>query len=175
MNIVLIGYRGTGKTSIASELAKMLGRQVVGTDALVEKKAGKPVSAIVKESGWDYFRELEKQAVAAAAGMDKVVIDCGGGAVMDGENAEKLKKNGVFVLLKADAAVIRQRLNQAGAASRPPLRGKDTAAEVDEVLMQRMPVYERLADFVFDTRSSTVKDAAANVAKHIQSILGVRG
>lgn len=169
MNIVLIGYRGTGKTSIAREIGKMLGWQVIGTDALVEKKTGRPVAAVVKEKGWDYFRKLEKQAVASASCMDKVIIDCGGGAVMDGENAEKLKKNGVFVLLKADAAVIRQRLNEAGTAARPPLKGKDTAAEVGEVLRERLPVYERLADFVVDTNNSTVKDAAVSVATHFKS------
>ncbi|MBI2143219.1 shikimate kinase [Candidatus Woesearchaeota archaeon] len=167
MNIALIGYRGTGKTSIAEELGKMLGWQVIGTDAMVEKKAGKPVAAVVKEKGWDYFRKLEKRAVAEAAKMDKIIIDCGGGAVMDSENVEKLKKKGLFVLLKADADVIRQRLNKAGAAIRPPLKGKSPVAEVEEILRERMPVYERMANFVVDTSNSTVKDAAAEIVKHL--------
>lgn len=170
MNIVLIGYRGTGKTSIAAAVGKMLGWQVIGTDALVEKKAGKPVAAVVKEKSWDYFRKLEKQAVAAAAAMDKVIIDCGGGAVMDTENAEKLKKKGLFVLLKADVSAIRKRLARKSAAARPPLKGKDAVAEVEDVLRERAPVYNRMADLIIDTSSNSAEDAATSIVKQLKRL-----
>ena len=170
MNIVLIGYRGTGKTSIAGVLAKLLGLQVIATDSMLEKKAGRPIAAIVKEKGWGYFRKLEQDVVAEAAALDRAVIDCGGGAVVNPENAEKLKKSGVFVLLNADAAVIRQRLGQAGAAGRPPLKGKSAVEEVDAVLKERMPIYMKLADLIVDTGNSSVEDAAAEIVKRLNKL-----
>lgn len=168
MNIVLIGYRGSGKTSIAKTLGMALHRQVVETDILIEEKTGKKVSALVKARGWEYFRKLEEDAVREAAGMDKAIIATGGGAVMNPENAERLKKNGIFVLLTADISVIRKRLAKAGAGKRPPLKDKNAVAEVETVLAERMPVYKRLADFVVDTSGITIDEASARIINRLR-------
>ena len=91
MNIVLLGYRGTGKSTIARLLAKQLDRKLVSIDELIVKSAGMPVPRIVSEWGWPRFREIESQMVReVAAKEDRMVIDCGGGVVLDEDNIRLL-------------------------------------------------------------------------------------
>ena len=91
MNIVLLGYRGTGKSTIARLLAKELDRKLVSIDELIVKSAGMPVPRIVSEWGWPRFREIESQMVReVAAKEDRMVIDCGGGVVLDEDNIRLL-------------------------------------------------------------------------------------
>lgn len=169
MNIALIGYRGVGKSSVAKKLGKMLGWKVFETDRMVEQMTGKKVAEIVKEKGWGRFRQLEAEAVRKAAAEDKVVIATGGGAVMQAENARRLKKGGLLVLLKADADVIKRRLKLK--KERLPLLGRNSISEVEEVLTQRMPVYESLADFAIDTTDESIEQVASTIAKGIKKVI----
>src|SRR5688572_32033850 len=82
MNIVLIGYRGTGKTSVGKLLAERLGRQLVSTDAEVVRRATLSISEIVKQFGWDRFRDLESDVCLELSGKDRLIIDTGGGIIL---------------------------------------------------------------------------------------------
>ncbi|MBW2330922.1 MAG: shikimate kinase [Deltaproteobacteria bacterium] len=95
MNIVLIGYRGTGKTSVGAALSKRLGKAFCDTDDYIEEKVKRPISDMVAREGWAFFRAQEKQAIREVSSRKDCVIAAGGGAILDPENVENLKKNGV--------------------------------------------------------------------------------
>jgi len=163
--VILIGYRGSGKTSVGQRLASELGRPFFDTDALVEKQAGMPIDAIVSQMGWAHFRELEKQVIASVSGKPNRVVATGGGAVMDPANVGCLKRNGWIVWLKAGARILRQRIekDQGEGMSRPSLTGEDPLKEIQAVLEQREPVYQKICDFVLDTDGSAVLDVAESI------------
>ena len=86
MNIVLIGYRGTGKSTVGQLLAARLGRELVSTDAEIIKRAKRTIPEIVNQEGWEYFRNLESDICGELASRDKLVIDTGGGAILRRQN-----------------------------------------------------------------------------------------
>ena len=159
MNIVLIGYRGTGKSSVGKLLAERSGRTLVSTDAEVVRRAGRPVPEIVKQHGWDHFRDLESEVCRDLAGRDDLIIDTGGGAVLRSENAACLKSNGVLFWLTAEVPTISRRIG--GDTQRPSLTGaKSFVDEIEEVLRERTPRYRAAADHVIATDSKTVGEIA---------------
>lgn len=150
MNIVLIGYRGTGKSTVGRILAQRLGRELVSTDAEVIRRAGRPIPDLVKEQGWDRFRDLEAAVCRDLSGRDGLVIDTGGGAVLRAENVAALKSNGRLFWLTAAVATITARIG--GDTQRPSLTGrKSFTEEVEEVLQERRPLYQAAADHVIET------------------------
>lgn len=169
MNVILMGYRGTGKSAAGLALAKLLGYAFLDTDALVRRRTGQTVAELVAAGGWEAFRAAERAAVAEAAAGERGVIALGGGAVLDPANVALLRPKGRFVWLTADAATIVRRLaaDGAGGAQRPSLSGRPVADEVAELLAQREPLYRRLADLVIDTTDRP----AAEVARAIRAAL----
>ena len=150
MNIVLIGYRGTGKSTVARLLARALKREVISLDEAIIRAAGLSIPEIVERFGWDHFRDLESRAVREVTKRDNLIIDCGGGVILRDENTRALKQNGFLILLLADRDTIVKRI-QSG-TDRPSLTGKKSfVAEVEEVLKGRMPQYQAAADFQVDT------------------------
>jgi shikimate kinase len=110
MNIVLIGYRGTGKSHVGFLLARQFGRQVVSVDEEIVKTAGMSIPEIVEQFGWADFRDRETAEVSRLAGRDELVIDCGGGIIERNENIDILRQNGRIFWLKASVATIVERL-----------------------------------------------------------------
>ena len=149
MNIVLIGYRCSGKTCVGRLLAGELKRNFVDTDSLIEEKEGIPIHSYVSRYGWRNFRRLEKEVVEAVALEENTVIATGGGVVMDMENVIRLKKNGWIVWLLAEAGVIRKRMAQAwkNGELRPPLFGSNPLEEINSILRERTPIYGRACDY----------------------------
>jgi shikimate kinase len=153
MNVILMGFRCTGKSTVGRRLAEMLGVPFTDTDELIERRTGRSISRIVAEQGWPAFRAEERAVIREFAGADHGVIALGGGAVCDAENVDVLKTKGVFVLLAArpEAIVARMARDEAHGAQRPSLTGAQSVAEVQTVMAEREPVYRRLADLVVDT------------------------
>ena len=155
MNIVLIGYRGAGKSSVARLLAARLGRELVSTDAEIVKRAQHTVPEIVAQGGWEYFRDLESDICNELAGRDQLVIDTGGGAILRAKNVEALKKNGTLIWLEASVGTITQRIG--GDNQRPSLTGtKSFIDEVQDVLRERAPKYQAAADHVITTDDRSI-------------------
>src|SRR3989338_2518415 len=102
MNIVIIGYRGTGKTSVAKMLAEKLNKNLISTDQRIAEKSGCTILELVEKKGWEYFRELESKVVDEIQDCHNCVIDSGGGIILNKANMEKLKKHGKVVLLTAN-------------------------------------------------------------------------
>ena len=170
MNIILMGYRCTGKSSAGLKLAALLGRPFHDTDELIRCRTGRTVEEIVAADGWSAFREEERAVIGDLSGTDGSIIAPGGGALLDDRNVARLKGNGLFVWLVADAATIVRRLEKdpAGGANRPSLSGKPVAQEVQEILAEREPLYRRIADLVVDTTSRTAEEVAAAICSGLR-------
>ena len=150
MNIVLIGYRGTGKSTVAKILGQRLGRKVLSTDAEIVKDAGQSIPKIVEQFGWDHFRELETQTCRKIQERTNIVIDCGGGLILKEENVKILKGNATFFWLTADVATIVKRIS--GGTQRPSLSGtKSFVEEIEDILKERTPKYQAAADQIIPT------------------------
>ncbi|TAJ29432.1 MAG: shikimate kinase [Nitrospirae bacterium] len=162
MNIVLIGYRGTGKSSVGQILGTRLGRALISTDAEVVRRAGLSIPEIVKQSGWDHFRDLESEVCRDLAGKDGLIIDTGGGAILRPQNVAALKTSGVLFWLTAEVATITERIG--GDTQRPSLTGtKSFTDEVAEVLRERQPKYAAAADHVIATDGRTPAQVAETI------------
>jgi shikimate kinase len=155
--VSLAGMMGSGKSTVARELARLLGRRVVDTDLEVERRAGRPVAAIFEERGEPAFRAIERAVVRGIAGP--VVVSLGGGAFCDPGNAEHLIRIGRVVFLDVSPAAASRRLARGQAR---PLAG-----QWEELLRARLPVYRR-APITVDVDALS-PDA---VARRIAAILG---
>jgi shikimate kinase len=162
MNIVLIGYRGTGKSAAGRILARRLGMKYIGMDAAIVKRAGMPIPEIVEKYGWPRFRDLESEEARELAGRDNIVIDTGGGVIERPENIENLQNNARIFWLKASVTTIVARIQ--GGTERPALiSGKTFTEEVAEVLELRSPKYESAAHHVIDTNDLTPAQVADKI------------
>ena len=162
MNIVLIGYRGTGKSVVGELLATQLDMPLMGMDAQIVKKAGMPIPHIVEKLGWPGFRDLESEVARELAGLDNIIIDTGGGIIERPENIEALKINSRIFWLRASVDAIVSRIQEG--TQRPALTaGKTFTEEVAEVLEQRIPKYKSAAQFEIDTDALTPEQVAERI------------
>jgi shikimate kinase len=170
-NLVLIGYRATGKTSVGARLAELLHRRFVDLDQVLVREAGKSVADIVAQGGWAEFRRLEKELVARYREAHGQVLATGGGVVLDPDNVAALRENGILIWLTADPAAIQARLaqDQPRDANRPSLTGGDTIREVAEVLEGRAPFYQAAAQIIVDTTHRSVDQVVELVLAALKS------
>jgi shikimate kinase len=162
MNIVLIGYRGTGKSVVGNLLARHLGMRYIGMDAAIVKRAGMQIPEIVEKHGWPGFRDLESAAVLELAEQDHLIIDTGGGIIERPENIEALKKSAMIFWLKARVDTIVARIQRD--TQRPALTmGKTFTEEVAEVLERRIPKYQSAAHHEIETDELTPKQVAKRI------------
>lgn len=162
-NIVLIGFMGTGKTTIATALANRLKMRYVSTDDLIEKKEKRTINEIFTKSGEDYFRDVESEIVRQISDKEGLVIDTGGGVVIREENVANLRTNGIVICLTADEEAILERTKKY--KHRPLLNVEDPKQKVKALLAKRASLYAK-ADHTFDTSKLTVRQV-------IEKIIGV--
>lgn len=162
-NIVIFGFMGTGKTAVASFVAKRLHFSFIDTDALIEEKAGKTISKIFEEEGEEAFRRMEKEVIKEVASKEKCVIATGGGVVLDKENVEMLKKNGFLVCLFASPEKIYERTAKEG---RPLLKG-NKKKKILHLLKERAHLYEQF-EHKIDTSSASVEEVAEKIISLFQ-------
>ncbi len=164
MNIVLVGYRGTGKSSVGRILAAKTGMPVVSTDERIIEKAGRSIPEIVEEHGWEHFRDLETAAIEEWTTRDGLILDCGGGAILRDRNRDLLRSNGFVVWLTAEILTIVQRISHDD--QRPSLTGaKSFTDEVAEVLAVRTPLYEKAAHQTVPTDDRTPEQVAERILR----------
>ena len=170
-NLVLIGYRATGKTSVGVRLAEVLQRPFVDLDQVLVNEAGRSVGDIVAQGGWPEFRRQEKQLVARYRDARGLVLATGGGVVLDPNNVAALRENGILIWLTADPAVIQTRLaqDQPRDANRPSLTGGDTIREVTAVAEERAPLYQAAAQISIDTTHRSVAQVVKLVLAALNS------
>lgn len=168
MNIVLLGYRGTGKSVVSRILAQKLKRKLISTDKEIAQSAGMPIPQIVDKWGWPRFREIESQIIGeVAAGEREAVIDCGGGVVLDDQNIACLKEHGKAVLLRANLQTLIKRIKDD--PNRPPLKeGLSFEEEQKIILQEREPKYLSAADMICDTTSKKTMTTAREIIEFFQ-------
>ena len=167
-NIVLIGFMGTGKTSVGRLLAARLGRAFYDIDKKLEECHGMPIPAMFAVHGEDWFRAQEKEAVREAAARSGLVIATGGGVVKDAENMAALRRNGLIVALTADVDTILTRTAAQG--QRPVLDRADMGdrrAAVAALLAERKDLY-RDADMTVGTSRRSPLEVAQEILQRVR-------
>ncbi|MBF0522634.1 MAG: shikimate kinase [Candidatus Omnitrophica bacterium] len=159
-NIVLIGFMGSGKSLISRHLAKLLNKKRVSLDDLIEQKEGRKITEIFKESGEPYFRQVESAVIQEISEKENVVIDCGGGAVINPKNVENLKAKGVLVYLSASPEVILKRVKKD--THRPLLNVENPQEKIKELLEKRKSFYKQ-ADFEVNTDEITPEEICREI------------
>jgi shikimate kinase len=166
MNIVLIGYRGTGKSVVGEILGKRLGMNCIGMDRRIVEKAGMSIPEIVEKYGWSGFRDMESEVVVQLSQSDHLIIDTGGGVIERQENIRALKVNSYIFWLKASVDTIIDRIQTD--TQRPSLTsGKTFTEEVGEILKQRTPRYKMAAQFEIDTDHLTPEQVADSILRTV--------
>lgn len=162
MILVLVGYRGTGKTVVGDLLAERLHMPCISLDEEIVKRAGMPIKEIVDLLGWPKFRDLESELAREFAVRDGIIVDTGGGIIERPENIEALRKNACIFWLKASVATVVSRIQDC--TERPSLTvGKTFTEEVAEVLERRNPKYLDAADYEIDTDLQTPEQIADQI------------
>jgi shikimate kinase len=177
--IVLVGFMGSGKSSVGRVLARRFGAPLVDVDERIERAAGRPIRDLFAGEGEPAFREREKDALRAAVSVKGCVVATGGGAFADEGNRALLRSYAPVVYLEAGVDTLLARLSGdrdpvAGDPVRPLLRGGDREKVVRDLLERRIPGY-READFTVRTDGRTVEEVAAQVAEWIDRMEGRTG
>ncbi|HDQ04686.1 MAG TPA: shikimate kinase [Deltaproteobacteria bacterium] len=169
MNVVLIGYRATGKSTVGKHVAFKLNLPFFDTDTLVEKKVGMSIADIVAKHGWDFFRAREKETVQSLENQSACVISTGGGVVLDEENISSLKKNGFLVWLNAPLNNIVSRLNgeRPEAVIRPQFTDWNIVEETIKMVNERYPLYEKAADYTVETANKNIVKVGEDIYQYL--------
>lgn len=167
-NVVLVGFMGSGKTTIGRKLAEQLDYRFVDTDRIIEERAGGPISQLFEERGEASFRELESDVVAELADETGLVIASGGGTVLDDDNVELLKRQGFLVYLRTDSSVIYGRVKDS--RKRPLLNVPDPLLEIERLLQSRVKTYEKVADLTVDTGANTVGKVIESIRESLAKL-----
>ena len=168
--IILIGYRGVGKSTIASEIVKTLSEERKITKISLDEKLAEKIGnlqAFIKENGWDAFRDQETLLLKNLELSDQsYVIDCGGGIVEREENISLLKKLGKVFYIKAEVETIQERLQTTHA--RLSLSGKQSFfEEIKNVLERRDPLYIKATDFIIESDSLSIDECAKEIIEKL--------
>ncbi len=165
-NIVLIGFMASGKSTLGRVLQKELGWPLISTDEYIEEKEGRKITQIFKDSGEGRFRALEHQAIEDITKSDKpVIIDCGGGVVLNPDNIAILKRTGTLIYLSCRPEVIDERIHLQ--PTRPLLDVPDPRAKIEALLNERTSLYNQ-ADLTFDTSDGDMVRVAREVLQKVE-------
>lgn len=169
--IALIGFRGTGKTTVARLLAEQLGYGWIDVDDEIEIQAGKTIAAIFEEAGEGVFRELESTLVASLCDRKKTVLALGGGAVLREDSRNCIAQCQAVVWLTASASAIERRISAdpTTGTRRPNLTNHGGRTEIEVLLEQREPIYRACATLEVDTEDRAPAEIAAEIAARLSS------
>ncbi|MGD9857678.1 MAG: shikimate kinase [Planctomycetaceae bacterium] len=174
MVVTLIGYRGTGKSTVAPHLADRLGWGWVDADAAIEAAAGKSIREIFADEGESAFREREREIMQLLLQTGNVVIAAGGGAIVNEQTRHDVRAAGPVVWLKASAETIVSRMETDAmtAQRRPNLTAIGGRREVDRLLAVREPLYRQCADVIVDTDGRDARSIVEEIIAAIEPRLG---
>lgn len=164
-SLVLVGYRGTGKSTVGRILAERLGLPFADADVELEALVGRPIAAIFAEQGEPAFRDWEERVLHDLSTRPGMIVATGGGVVLRERNRSLLKSFGFVAWLTADPEVVagRLRADPGGLAIRPALTTDGTLGEIARVLEERTPLYRAVADAIVDTNRRTPAETAAAI------------
>ena len=161
-NIILIGFMGSGKSTLGKRLAEVLKYEFVDTDIEIETKEGKSITCIFKEDGEEYFRNLETAVIREYLNREKgKVISVGGGLPLRQENREILKKLGMVIYLKTTPETVYERLKED--TSRPLLQTEDPRKRIEEMMEQREEKYRDASHIVLRTEGKQIEEILSEI------------
>ena len=160
-NLVLIGFMGSGKSSVGRELARRWGYRFIDTDAMIRHKYDLSIPDIFAKFGEPFFREAEYQALVRLQGIGSTVIATGGGIVTQPRNLPLLRTLGPVVWLSADQATIIDRVGKS--THRPMLNQANPEESVTRLLAERAPLYRKAADLLIETSGLTHREVADRI------------
>lgn len=162
MNIAIMGFRGTGKTTVCKLLARKLDKKLILTEEEILKKTGS-IQKYVKKYGWDKLREIESDIMEKLSDFDDCIFDISGDIVMRNENMISLKRNSIAILLTADLRTIENRLK-----NKTMTDSYDYTDEVKEFFKERETRYQKSADYTIDTSSLSPDEVCELVTHYMQ-------
>lgn len=166
-NIILIGFMGSGKTSVGIRLSYQMKRTMIDTDKWIEQKQNMKVSEIFDKYGENAFRKMETECLKELIRTtDKQIISVGGGLPMEKENHSLLKELGRVVYLKVTPEKVYERLKDD--ITRPLLQVADPMERIRSLMAQRSPVYEKCADMTIEVSDKTFEEILENLKKIIE-------
>jgi shikimate kinase len=166
-NIVLVGFMGSGKTTVGKLIAEKTGMPLLDMDALIEERAGKPITAIFADEGEAHFRQLEREMVRELAQREGQIISTGGGIVLNPDNIADFERTGLVVCLLADAQTVLERVKHD--TSRPLLAG-DKEKKILEILDSRKHLYESIAHRIDTSGRPSPAPTAMEIIELYQAI-----
>ena len=170
MNVVLIGFRGSGKSTVGKALSERLKREFIDCDVWIEKHTELTIKEIFEKHGETHFRTLESKAISELSAMDGKVIATGGGAALKYQNMQVFKRNGgkiFFLEVGPDTAFARIRGDETTRSRRPALTEKDPYSEVKEQIELRRPYYLKGADVTVLTDGKSIEDVVKEILQHV--------
>jgi shikimate kinase len=166
MNVYLVGFMGTGKSSVGCQLAKERGSSFVDLDELIELKERRRIVDIFAKDGEAYFRKIEKKALKQVSAQKKSVVACGGGVVLDKDNINLMKRTGIMICLYASPEEILRRVS--ANKGRPLLNVGKPQKRIETLLKMRAPYYVQ-ADKLIDTTRFSIKQVVNKISKILAS------
>ncbi|QGJ69771.1 Shikimate kinase [Planctomycetales bacterium 10988] len=169
--MILIGYRGTGKTTIARELSRLLHWPWLDADIELERNSGRSIGQIFAEEGEPAFRKYEAVLLRQLLKREPLILATGGGVIIDPKNRSRIKKaGGMVVWLDATLEILLARLHSDSPAAhrRPALTERSAEEEVKHLLEQRRPWYEECADWRLPTELQRPSDLARQIVQHFE-------
>ena len=165
MNLWLIGYRCTGKTTVGRILAEAVGFRFIDADVALTREIGQSISQFVSERGWPAFRREESRILRILSREDGQIVATGGGVVLDPENVRTLRETGTVIWLTARPDTILSRLGDdpGTAENRPALTDEGLAAEVRTTLAEREPLYAKAAHHSVETDGGGPAEIAGRI------------
>ncbi|SMP48650.1 shikimate kinase [Anoxynatronum buryatiense] len=168
-HITLVGFMGSGKTTVGVELSNMLAMEQIDVDRVIEERMNMRVSEIFQLYGEQVFRQLESNVVEELSKRENVIIFCsGGGVVLNEKNIENIKETGVIVWLKASPQEIYRRI--CDDQSRPLLKDNMSVDKISQMLESRLPLYEDAADLVVNTDEKDVEQVSHEIVEQLMQL-----
>ncbi len=155
-NIMLIGFMGTGKTTVSKQLSEVTGRNEVDIDAYLVEKEGTPISEIFEKFGEDHFRDIETKYLIEIQQNSDLIVSCGGGIVVREENVKHMKENGIIVWLTATPETIYERVKDS--TDRPILNGNMNIEYIASLMEKRKNLYLSVADVIVSTDGKSINE-----------------
>ena len=170
-NIFLVGLMGSGKTTIGRALAKRLNKRFVDADHEIEARTGASIPWIFEIEGEASFRQREADVIRDLTAQDGIVLATGGGAVLNEESRKFLKERGTVVYLRASVNSILQRTSHD--RNRPLLQTDDPRARIEELSLQRAPLYQEVAHIIIETGRPNVQSVVQSILSQLPSYFEV--
>lgn len=165
-NIMLIGFMGTGKSTVSRQLSKTTGRKEIDLDKYIEEYMGINIPDIFAKYGEDKFRDIETECLKKVVSEEDAIISCGGGIVIRSENDNIMKENGTIVLLTAKPENIYDRVKNS--TNRPVLNGNMNVEYIAGLLEKREPMYYRAAQLIISTDDKNVEEISREILDKIK-------